>query len=143
MTRVCLPLRWLGDLVSNQDLRPQEPPFYFKLSPNRHSLAVAVWEATHSHGVHARPGPGETTSSDQTPERGFEGPSSNESFRAPWRALTHIQPNVIATTAKYRAVFAMDTSIKNVGNGSRRTPATIVSGSPMKGSQLSRRDHCP
>lgn len=52
-------------------------------------------------------------------------------------------PNVRATTAKYRAVFATATMVMKTGNGSRSTPATIVRGSPMKGSQLRSSDQRP
>ncbi len=53
------------------------------------------------------------------------------------------QPNVMAATAKYRAVLATATMATKIRNGSRNTPATIVRGSPMKGSQLRSRDQRP
>lgn len=56
-----------------------------------------------------------------------------------------IQPQPTVTTAnnKYRAAFATITISKKLHSGSRNTPATIVIGSPMIGTQLSSSAHRP
>src|SRR5688500_2120002 len=55
----------------------------------------------------------------------------------------YIQPRGSAATATYPAVLAATTNARNTGKGSRRTPATMVSGSPMIGTHDSSRDQRP
>jgi hypothetical protein len=55
----------------------------------------------------------------------------------------HTRLVVTAASTIYRPTFATVTNNRNVGSGSRRTPAATVIGSPTIGSQLASNDHRP
>lgn len=57
--------------------------------------------------------------------------------------LRYNQASIAAATTRYRPALAMVTRIRKLANGSRITPATTVSGSPMIGTQLASRLHRP
>ena len=50
---------------------------------------------------------------------------------------TYSQPSVTPASSRYRPPLARVTSNKKLQSGSRKVPATTVSGSPMIGTQLS------
>jgi hypothetical protein len=48
-----------------------------------------------------------------------------------------------STENDYLATFAIVTKTRNTVKDPRSAPATMVSGSPIMGNQLARRDHLP